>query len=236
MDHKIRNILDTKAIIGLCIIAAGILILLENLGVYLGFYVWDWWPMILILIGLGQIVQPKETRQFYGGLIIIIIGFLFLINNLDIYYFHWRNVWPIILILIGINILRHHVWVTKEDASDINFINLFFFLGGGDNKFTSNKLKGGRITAIMGGGTIDLRDTSFEDDVIIIEAFAFWGGIDIRVPQEWQVNMQGTPILAGMENKTTVTYVDKDKPAPWQSGKRLIIKGTAIMAGIEVKN
>jgi hypothetical protein len=56
------------------------------------------------------------------------------------------------------------------------------------------------------------------------------GGIEIFVPREWQVVMNSMPFLGGMENKT-VTDQSTDTAA-----KKLIVKGMAIMGGVEIKN
>ena len=61
----------------------------------------------------------------------------------------------------------------------------------------------------------------------VIDCFAMWGGIVIQIPGDWVVEPQVTVLAAGFD--------DNSKP-PLQPGGRRIISGTAIMAGIEVKN
>ena len=61
----------------------------------------------------------------------------------------------------------------------------------------------------------------------IIDTFAFWGGIEIKVPEDWEVVNYGSAFLGAFENKT--------RPLPGAS-RRLIVTGTAIMGGVEVKN
>jgi hypothetical protein len=46
--------------------------------------------------------MQKETRSLIWGIILILIGFLFLGNNLDWFYFDWHDLWPTVLILGGI--------------------------------------------------------------------------------------------------------------------------------------
>ena len=76
MDKKKRSYFNTRTVIGLLIIAAGILLLLKSLGIGTDYNVGDFWPVILIVIGLGKILQPKEHRQLYWGLVITAIGTL----------------------------------------------------------------------------------------------------------------------------------------------------------------
>ena len=61
-----------------------------------------------------------------------------------------------------------------------------------------------------------------------IQVSAFFGGIDIKVPEGWQVNMEGTPIFGALENKC------KGAEAP--DAPKLNIKGSAVFGGIEIKH
>ena len=79
----------------------------------------------------------------------------------------------------------------------------------------------------MGGCVIDLRDADMEEGTIELDCFAFWGGIEVQVSKDWEVVMQGTPILGGMDVRTA---------NPTGVKKRIVIKGSAIMGGVEVKN
>lgn len=57
--------------------------------------------------------------------------------------------------------------------------------------------------------------------------FAFWGGVTLRCPPDWTVILEGTPILGSFDEKTV---------RPPGNGKRLVIRGYAIMGGVEVRN
>ena len=236
MGKKVSINLDLKVIIGLVVICAGILFLLENLGVAIGINLWDFWPVALILIGLHHISGPSETRQSFSGAIFIILGVLFLVNNLDIIFFDIGTFWPIIVILLGIAIIKNAVWGGHKAPSSSDNFHLSFILGGGEHRFSSDQFKGGKLAAFMGGGTIDLRDADIQIDDVVIDVFAFMGGIDIRIPRHWHVNMQGTPILGGIDNKTVVMSKEELAAHPEKAIKKLTIKGMVIMGGIEVKN
>jgi predicted membrane protein len=231
MTENRTNFFDLKVIIGLLVLLFGVLLLLRNLGYDTGIRLWDYWPVILILIGLRILIQPRENRQFLTATILILLGILFLLNNLDIFDFRWRNIWPIIIILVGLSIIYNSFWKPSHRSIGRDYINLSMILGGGEFRYDAKDLKGGSVTAIMGGGMADLRDADMAGDEMIIDTFALMGGFEIRVPTTWQVIMHGTPILGGMENKTI-----SQPPAPGKNPKRLIIKGTSIMGGIEVKN
>ena len=65
-----------------------------------------------ILIGIGKILQPKGFRQIFGGVVLMGIGTLFQLNNLGIIDFWFDDLWPFIIILVGIAILRSSFFMT----------------------------------------------------------------------------------------------------------------------------
>jgi len=230
MTRIVRNIFDIRVLIGLLIIVFAVVILLQNMDLIPYINMWAFWPVFLILIGLSQVLRPSESRQTLSGSIFIVVGLLFMLNNMDIIYFRFRDLWPFILLLVGFGILRQSLYGSKLSDSENDFINLTFVLGGGNHKFNSKSLRGGKISAIMGGGKIDLTNADMVDDEIFFDIFAFWGGVELIVPQSWQVNMKGIPIMGGIENTTG------PEPNGTPSVKRLTVRGTAIMGGMEVKN
>lgn len=224
--------LDPKIVIGILVIIAGILFLLDNLGVEFGFTIWSLWPLVLIVLGLTLVARPAEERQTLTGSILLAIGLIFLLDNLEVIPYGIGDFWPVILILVGILIVKNAVWGFRGAPMSEDFINLSFVLGGGDYRFNTKKLQGGKVSAIMGGGTIDLREADIEKDTAVIDTFALMGGIDIRVPETWEVVVQGTPIMGGIDNKARLN----NSTAAGKTPKKLIIKGSAIMGGVEIKN
>ena len=109
-----------------------------------------------------------------------------------------------------------------------SIVNAFAVLGGVQQSNNSQDFRGGESSAIMGGCEIDLRQASIKGEDAVINTFAMWGGIKIKVPPTWNVIVQGVPFLGGFDDKSV-------KPAD-PSAKCLIVKGTAIMGGVEVTN
>lgn len=83
--------------------------------------------------------------------------------------------------------------------------------------------------AMMGGVEIDLTQARFEEAETTIQAFAIMGGIDIYVPEDVTVQVNGIGFMGAFENKVR----DQTEPRP---GVPLVkVTGLALMGGVEVK-
>ncbi len=81
--------------------------------------------------------------------------------------------------------------------------------------------------ALMGGGQLDLRDASFADGQLTIRAFALMGGIEIVVPEDAELHVQGIGIMGG---------IDHPRTRPSQPGApRIYVFGLTLMGGVGVR-
>ena len=89
----------------------------------------------------------------------------------------------------------------------------------------------GRTTAIavMGGVDMDLRHAEIDGPEIVITAVAFWGGIQIVVPEGFDVELEGFSFMGGRDLK--LRNVPRVPGSP-----RIRVRGFAIMGGIDVKS
>jgi class 3 adenylate cyclase len=89
----------------------------------------------------------------------------------------------------------------------------------------------GRTTAVavMGGCDMDLRHAEIDGAEIVITAVAFWGGIQIIVPEGFDVDLEGFSFMGGRDLK--LRNVPRVPGSP-----RIRVRGFAIMGGIDVKS
>jgi predicted membrane protein len=229
MEQEPRT--HSNIFLGLILIALGVIFLLSTFDVYdFGNLIADWWPVILIVIGLKKLASPGEPR-FGGGSLLLVIGVIFLLFNLNI--LEWRYIWylwPVVLILVGLRFLfssRHKPFNSSSNVSKDKIDTVAIF-GGSDLVISSQDFKGGQATALFGGVDIDLRGAKLSAQGATIHVSALFGGVDLRVPVGWRVKMEGTPIFGAMENKCAGP---ESQDAP-----ELLIKGSAIFGGVEAKN
>ena len=118
----------------------------------------------------------------------------------------------------------------SDDSDAVNAIAIF---GGAERRVTSRNFKGGRAFSLFGGVELDFRDADIEGDEAMLEVNCVFGGVEIRVPEKWQVDSTSIPILGGFADKTRAAVVE-DPANPRR--KRLLISGTVIFGGVEIRN
>lgn len=216
--------ISPRLIVGIALIAFGTLFTLDNLDLIEASGIVDFWPVILIAIGVLKLLQGGAK---IGGALLVVIGLLLLGDTLDLIRF--RDFLPLVIVAAGV-VLISGAFRKKAAAGDGGaepLVNAFALMGGVERKSASTALRGGELTAIMGGCEIDLTAAKPEGKEIVIETFAMWGGITIKVPHGWGVVSRVTPIMGAFEDKSLPVA----EPRHW-----LVINGLAIMGGVEVTN
>lgn len=204
-----------------------------------------YWPMILIIVGLLGLFDKKSSK--FGNTILIVLGIMFQINSLDIVDVNvFSLILPVILILIGVNILfskkksgfnskrNEIIYESKDSESEFskkvdldNEIDVSAFMSGVETNNISQQFKGGRATAIMGGIDIDLRGASLYEGIAELEVTVIMGAVEIIVPDNWRVEVSGTPLLGSVENKSGYN-ASSNSPI-------LRVKSFVLMGSIEIK-
>jgi predicted membrane protein len=229
--HDRRAPLTPQLVTGLLIIAVGVLFTLDNLGIAHAAEYTRYWPVGLIVIGLLKVWQSRESSgSGIGGLIFTLIGFWLLLEQLTVIRISLADMWPMALVFLGVYLVWQGVTGRRHRRSEADAtasVNAVAVLGGVLRRSSSRNFRGGELTAVMGGCEIDLRQAAINGEAII-DVFALWGGIEIKVPEDWVVSTRVTPLLGGVEDKT--------RPSPGAGAHRLTLRGMAIMGGVEVKN
>jgi predicted membrane protein len=235
LDREVRSPRRGPAaqvVLGLMVVAVGVLFTLDNLEILDARDYLQYWPIVFVVVGLLKIWQgTRDGHGWAGGLIFVALGAWMLINRILYFVFDARQVFPLLLVFMG----GYMVWRgfggrrRRSTGDGHSSFSALAIMSGVARRSTSQTFEGADLTAVMGGCEIDLRQASIAPGTeAIIDVFAFWGGIDIKVPEDWVVITKAVPIMGGIEDKSRV-------PQPL-STKRLIIRGIVVMGGIVVKN
>ena len=217
--------MSNRSLFGILLVLAGAAVILNSY-----FQIFEgassWWPLIVILIGLIQVI--KHTSSPLSGILFITVGLLFLGRNFE--WFPGEMLFPIIIILAGCwFIFGRFLGKTKQES--IDRVNYFTLFSGLETNNDSQDFKGGSVTAVFGGSEIDLRNARISENGALLELTAVFGGIELTVPVNWQVHITGTPLFGGWENKTVSTLREGAHNLPI-----LRINCTAMFGGVTVKN
>lgn len=218
---------------GILIIVIGALFLLGNLGkVDVGDLISDYWPLILIIVGLWHLLA-HNFRQVGTGLILIVLGAAFMLIKWGILGVDfWKFFWPSLIIAVGLWILlrpRFRGYSGEIPEIKANDLDAFVIFAGINRRIESKEFRGGKATALFGGIDLDFYHAKLAGNQATVDLTAMFGGIEVRVPRNWKVVVDSHAILGGVE--------DKHRAEPGnQIEATLFIKATAIFGGVEIKN
>jgi predicted membrane protein len=227
------NRASSQVVLGLLVVGMGVLFLLDNLDILNFRHAIGFWPLVFIVAGCAALFGNGPRSGNYLGGVLIAVGVLMILGRLGFFYVSWGTLWPLVMIALGGLVLYRSLGpgrvarpAAAAGAGADSVVDIVAVLGGFERRVSTPDFRGGEITAVMGGCALDLREASIVKEAVI-NVFTIWGGINIRVPPDWTVVLNGTPLMGGFSEKTV---------APPDGSKRLVITGYAIMGGVEVRN
>lgn len=218
-------------VFGLVVIAVGVLFTLENLDILDGgAYIERYWPAGLIAIGAAKMIESRlRGSGLFGGALFAGVGTWLLLDNLRLIEASFLDFWPLLLVIVGAVIVWQGLQTTvvrPATADQDSVISAVAVLSGVNRGSNSSNFRGGELTAFMGACEIDLRQAAINGEAVI-DVFAMWGGIEIRVPENWRVIGRVTPLLGGFDDET--------RAGKNETAHTLVVRGIVVMGGIEIK-
>jgi predicted membrane protein len=217
-----------RLIIGIAVLILGTLWTLDNLNILESETFTRWWPIVLIVIGATQFLNRTANRV--GPVLLMIVGAVLLASNVGNFDLDIGDLIPIAIALFGAKL----VWdaLARRSSRGLEHgdstVRAFALMGGVHWHSTSREFRGGDASAIMGGVEVDLRNVQIPPgEEAVIDALALMGGVEIFVPADWRIVSHVLPIMGAFENKSGPGNA---------SGPTLVVRGTALMGAIEVKN
>ncbi|MCP5063188.1 MAG: cell wall-active antibiotics response protein [Ignavibacteriae bacterium] len=220
-----KNNNSPRMVIGLIFIVIGILFLLDNYGIlffdlpYFRFH----WEYILIALGAFFVATDRSKT---AGTILLAIGVFSL----------FPSIWPLILVGLGAFILmkkdsqNNFFSKSKIDLDSADFIDDVSIFGGGHKSYTSTNFKGGKLTAIFGGGEMNFGACQLAEGNNVLDIFTVFGGYEIRVPSDWNIQNDVVSIFGGVSDERI-----HDANRVFEQDKILSLKGLALFGGIEIR-
>ena len=226
--------IQRRMLLGIIILAVGVLALLDNLQLFDIHLALQFWPTVLIAFGVLKLHQTRTASGYLVGGGMVLAGVLMTLQSRGYITLHWRDWWPAILILVGLVVIFKDRLNQRlgqgSDAVQMDGqarMDVVAVMSGNNLKLDGQEFRGAEITAVMGGVDLDLRRATMPGGEARVNLFAVWGGITLKVPNDWAVVVTGMPIMGGIDDKTVPPAVPQ---------KRLIVDGYVLMGGVEILN
>jgi hypothetical protein len=205
----------------------------------------DFWPLVLLFAGTSSLLRARGFLAALFALAFVALGAVLLAGNLGFLQFPAARLWPGLLVLLGIALLIGGARGSKRRAplsdpparasegrglayADERF-DKQVTLAGLELKIESQAWKGGELGVTAGGVELDLRYARLAPEGALLDVRILMGGVDIRVPDTWQVKNDVTPLLGGADDSTRSTQGSTDAPL-------LRVVGSVTLGGISIHN
>ena len=226
------------AFAGLFLLTIGVVLFAQKLGVEFPHWLFSW-EIIIILIGLY--LGIKKGFKGLAWIILIVIGSTFLMDECMPEFKICEFTIPIIVILAGLLMIIKSLGSSNdtpkksldgcvfEESISEDILNSVTVFSGAKKVISSKNFKGGEIVSFMGGIEINMMQSDIQGRVTVNISQVF-SGVKFIIPPHWQVQSDIVSVMGGFHDKRPKgqNVVDVDKV--------LIIKGTNLLGGIEVKS
>lgn len=109
-----------------------------------------------------------------------------------------------------------------------DYLDAVSVFSGVKKTILSKSFKGGEIVNVFGGTELDFTQADISGRVII-DITQIFGGTKLVVPSNWQVVSDVASVFAGVDDK-------RMRMAPPSNEKVLVLKGTSIFAGVDIRS
>lgn len=250
---------------GAIIIGIGVLFLLDNFHVMYIRELWKYWPVALIAVGLVKLVDSNCGTGRVAGGVLLGAGAILLGNNLHLIDITLAQLWPLLLIGIGLAMLGQRIWGPqwyggrhrRWDKDRWNkHRDRHRWDSGWKNVAPDTEEQADPSTlneaAIFGGGKRRVTTHDFRGGALT----AIFGGFEIDLRQAGMIAdsaiLEVNAIFGGAEIRIPETwtavvqgagifggYADETvspNPATAPNSKKLFVRGSAVFGGVAVKN
>ena len=192
--------------------------------------------------------EPKKRHEGLGlGLILMAIGFVFLLDRLDIARSGeiFVRFWPVALVAVGIKMLldarpkRPKATADNREVAGAERLRLSKTFGSIGVKIDSKNFSGGKISTMFGDVLVDLSDANIRSGEQRLKLKGLLGDISVALPKNVKVSVRANTIFGGL------SVMDRRKGGfairrKYQSDgfekakKRLIISASQVMGDVTI--
>ena len=221
---KVENILW-----GVIFIIIGLILGLNAVGITnIDIFFEGWWTLFIIVPSVVSIAKNYKDASAYIWLIIGIALLLATQGIIDMSIIG-KLILPAVLVAIGVGIIFKDTVSSKvnskiDELNKSNKEEFYATFSGQKLNFAGDDFNGVSLNAIFGGIDLDLKNANIVEDKII-NATSVFGGINILVPENINIQVKSTSIFGGVNNKT------KNK----EEQPTIYVKAFCLFGGVDIK-
>ena len=247
-QYRSKKSINSNVWTGLVLLLVGGALLLRQTGYPLPYWLFNW---EMIVITVGVIIGARNGFRDFSWLIMIVVGVVFLSDDIWPEFGVKKFAIPIIIIAAGLTFIfapktmckgrrrfreREHANHEQLPASRTTadeplmgqeaVLDIASIFAGVKKNVLSKQFRGGEIVCVFGGAEVNLTNSDFQSPVVI-EVVNVFGGTKLIVPANWEVRSEVTAIFGGVDDKRYLA-------ANIVPERVLIIKGVMMFGGIEI--
>jgi hypothetical protein len=177
--------LTPNLVMGITIMAVGIVLLLDTIGVRDAASLMKYWPALIVLFGASLVAQafkpadPATAGRGSGG---VPCFFLFLLvvamfSSFGIPSSAWTNVSGPRVTTTGI-------------------------MGRAESTNVRSDVRSGRVAVLMGRSNLDLRQVKLAPgEEVVVDVFVTMGRATVRIPDAWVVDASALPVMGSVDEE-----------------------------------
>lgn len=226
-----------KVTFGSIVLMIGVLLMLKKLNIF-HFNLHDFWPIILVAVGL--LIGIKKRFQNNAWWILVLIGVVNMVPEFRIMNTTSSSlIAPLALIIGGLVLImkpkrngrcNNDMQIVTNPESSLN-VDVTF--GGRKEIVTSKDFKGGNISCTFGGVEVNMLQADTSGPSMMLNVKVSFGAIELVVPSNWDLQNEIDPTFGGVEDhrviRTGATNTTDER-------KILILRGTCSFGNIEIKS
>jgi len=120
-DRRYRRNRDTL-VWGLILMSLGVTFLLTNSGVWPNDTLRHWWPVLVIISGVGSLPAARGPRGVGSAVTTSAIGAWLLVASNNWYGLGWSRSWPLVIVAFGLGTFAEAMvarfWRESEEHAD----------------------------------------------------------------------------------------------------------------------
>ena len=232
--------ITAKLLVGFAFLALGVLWTLDNFEFLDADAIVRWWPLLVAAFGVAKLLGWGTRQSTFAGAMWLMAAAWLMLHALGVVRQGIEGLWPLALIVLGGRLImgsrrqvvgdRLRTSRSSASADDQGRVKVDAVMAGVERRFRAGLFGGGEVNSVMANVELDLREATLGDARAELETNAVLGGIVVIVPPGWTVINHATPVMGAVEDHT--------QPPAGSETRRdtLVLRGAAVLGGIEVRN